>query len=140
MSMIVLKKILYIEDDVDIQKIVMMSLEDIGGYELKICSSGREALEVMEEFNPDLFLLDVMLPGMSGPSLLKEIRTNPKFDSVPAIFISAVAQGPELIKYSELGVLGIIRKPFDPIAISKTIYVLYQSSQKNLDDVEYIMI
>jgi len=55
-------------------------------------------------------------------------------------FISAVAQGPELIKYSELGVLGIIRKPFDPIAISKTIYVLYQSSQKNLDDVEYIMI
>jgi len=140
MSKRVLRKILYVEDNVDIQKIVMMTLEDIGGYKLKICSSGKEALEVVDAFNPDLFLLDVILPEMNGPSLLKELRKNPKFNDVPAIFISAIAQGPELIKYSELGVLGIIRKPFDPIAISKTINVLYQSNQKDTDDVEYIFI
>jgi len=98
MSKRVLKKILYVEDNVDIQKIVTMILEDIGGYELKICSSGQETLKFVEEFNPDLFLLDVMLPGMNGPSLLKELRKNPKFYDIPAIFISAVAQGPELIK------------------------------------------
>jgi two-component system, OmpR family, response regulator len=140
MSMQAFNKILYVEDDVDIQKIVTMTLEDIGGYKLKTCSSGTEALQAAEEFNPDLFLLDVMIPEMDGPSILKEIRKNPKFDNVPAIFISAEVLGHELIKYSDLGALGVIRKPFDPITLSKTISVLYQSSQKNTDNVEYILL
>ena len=138
-----LKKILYVEDDLDIQKIVNMSLEDIGGYELELCSSAKEALKVIDVFNPDLFLLDVMLPEMDGPSLLKELRKNPKFKDTPTIFISAVAQGPELIKYSDFGAIGIIKKPFDPIAISKTINILYQSnqiSQQNTDHNSYVII
>lgn len=123
-----LKKILYVEDDVDIQKIVSMALEDIGGYELKICSSGQEALAEAEAFNPDLFLLDVMVPEMSGPQLLLVLRKNKKFKNIPAIFISAIAEGPELIPYRKLGAIGMIRKPFDPIILSNTIEVLYQSS------------
>ncbi len=59
-----LKKILYVEDDANIQTIVNMSLEDIGGYQLKSCNSVKEALIAAEEFNPDLFLLDVMMPDM----------------------------------------------------------------------------
>jgi len=129
MNIRTLEKILYVEDDLDIQKIVTMSLEDIGGYKLMICDSGKEALIEAEKFIPDLFLLDVMIPVMDGPAILLELRKNLKFKNTPAIFISAVAEGPELIKYRELGVLGIIRKPFDPISISKTINVLYQSNQ-----------
>lgn len=126
-----LKKILYVEDEVDIQTVVAMTLEDLGGYKLKICNSGEEALKVAEEFEPDLFLLDVMIPNMSGPSILKELRKNPKFDNIPAIFISAKVQGPELVQYSKIGAIGIIRKPFDPITISNTINVLYQSNIEN---------
>jgi len=122
-----LSKILYVEDDADLQQIVSMILEDIGGYQVKICNSGKQALAEAYKFQPDLFLLDVMLPEMDGPSLLKEIRKNPTFKDIPAIFISAKVQGDELLEYSEQGVLGIIRKPFDPISISDTINVLYEN-------------
>lgn len=131
MTMKPLRKILYVEDDTDIQQIVNMSLEDIGGYKLKICSSGSEALQDAENFEPDLFLLDVMLPEMDGPTILEEMRKNPKFKNIPAIFISAVADGRDLIKYRKMGVLGIIRKPFDPISISQTINVLYENIEKD---------
>lgn len=133
MSDKVLRKILYVEDDENIQTIVNMSLEDIGGYELKICSSGKEALIAAEEFKPDLFLLDVMLPEMSGTTILKEIRKNQNFNNIPVVFISAVAEDKDLIEYSELGALGIIRKPFHPITISDSINVLYQSYLDNLN-------
>jgi len=127
MSESVLRKILYVEDDADLQQVVSMILEDIGGYEVKICNSGKQALAETYKFQPDLFLLDVMLPEMDGPTLLKELRKNSTFKDIPAIFISAKVQGDELLEYSEYGVLGIIRKPFDPISISDTINMLYEN-------------
>lgn len=133
-----LKKILYVEDDLDIQQIVNMALIDIGGFELKICSSGKDALDEAEKFNPDLFLLDVFLPEMSGPEVLLELRKNSKLKNIPAIFISAIAQGPELVPYREMGAIGIIRKPFDPIILSNTIEVLYQSYQAIQHDIKCI--
>lgn len=133
-----LNRILYVEDDLDIQKIVNMSLEDIGGYKLKICSSGKEALDSAKSFKPDLFLLDVMMPKMDGPTLLKEFRKIKEFEKTPAIFISAITHGEELIGFRQLGVLGIIRKPFDVIAISETINVLFQSNQVMQEDIKSI--
>ena len=65
-----LKKILYVEDEADIQKIAKLALETVGGFEVMICGSGAEALEKAPDFAPDILLLDVMMPGMDGPDTL----------------------------------------------------------------------
>lgn len=137
-----LKKILYVEDNRDIQKIVSYALENIGGYELKICSSGKGTIDEAKKFNPDLFLLDVVLPDMSGPSILKEIRNCRKFENTPVIFISAKYVGHELVLYRRLKALGIIRKPFDPITLANTIEDLYNNSHQleTPDDRSYIVL
>ncbi|MDP4267936.1 MAG: response regulator [Bacteroidota bacterium] len=120
-----LNKILYVEDEPDIQEVVYMSLVDIGGFNVKICSSGEEAVKIVSDYNPDLFLLDIMMPEIDGPTVLKIFRNFPKFAKTPAIFITAKTQMSELLESKDQGVLGIIRKPFDPITISDTIKSLW---------------
>ena len=72
-----LKKILYVEDDLDIQKVVKLALEEVGGFTVKLCSSGKKALDCIVAFKPDLVILDVMMPGLNGPDTLQEIHKIP---------------------------------------------------------------
>lgn len=116
-----IKKILYVEDEVDIQLIVQIALCDIGGFVVEICSSGKEALQKIEEFNPDLVLLDVMMPEMDGPETLKQLRKLENFSSIPVIFVTAKIQEQELAEYKRLGALDIISKPFDPLTLAEQI-------------------
>ncbi|WP_232305610.1 response regulator [Gilvimarinus polysaccharolyticus] len=69
-----LKRILYVEDDPDIREIAILALEDVGGLTLKACESGERALQEIEGFNPQVILLDVMMPEMDGPSTLFTMR------------------------------------------------------------------
>ena len=69
-----LRRILYVEDDADIRKIVSMSLEMVGDYAVVACGSCADALEVVDEFDPDLLLLDVMMPDVDGPATLRALR------------------------------------------------------------------
>lgn len=116
-----LKTILYVEDEEDIRSIAQIALEDIGGFTLKNCTNGEEALAAAESFVPDLILLDVMMPGMDGPTTLNELRKNPKFSNIPAIFITAKIQADEISEYKSLGALDVISKPFDPITLAAQI-------------------
>lgn len=116
-----LNKILFIEDEEDIRVLVKIALEDIGGFTLKMCSSGREALAIAETFQPDLFLLDVVMPELDGPAALKALHKLPTIKNVPAIFMTASVQNSELIEYGKLGILGVIQKPFDPLILAETI-------------------
>lgn len=116
-----LKKILYVEDEPDIRSIAQIALEDIGGFLVKFCSSGKEALEQAEAFAPDLLLLDVMMPGMDGPTTLQELRKKPALANTPAIFMTAKAQAVEIAEYLKMGVLDVIVKPFDPMLLAETL-------------------
>lgn len=116
-----LKRIIYIEDEVDIAEIAKIALEDIGSFTLLCCYSGREALEKAEEFEPDLFIIDVMMPDMDGSSTFREIKKIPKLANIPVIFMTAKAQQGEVKEYLDMGVLGVIAKPFDPTKLSETI-------------------
>lgn len=78
-------KILYVEDEPDIQTIARIALETVGKFQVKMCSSGKEALAAVEEFAPDCILPDVMMPGMDGPSVLKALRQMPACAHIPAI-------------------------------------------------------
>jgi len=112
-----LKKILYVEDEVDIQKVVKMALEMIGGFEVLVCSSGPEALEKAPEFEPDLCLLDVMMPGMDGPATLEALRKIDTLTNTPFAFLTAKVQGEEIARFKDLGAIDVIIKPFDPMAL-----------------------
>ncbi len=112
-----LKKILCAEDDPDIQAVAGMSLWDIGGFTVEMCSSGQEALEKAPAFSPDLILLDVMMPGMDGPTAFKELRRMLEFENTPIVFMTAKVMGPEVDQYKEMGAAGVIPKPFDPMTL-----------------------
>lgn len=121
-----LKTILYVEDEPDIQAVAKIALETVGGFELKVCSSGDEALACAVSFAPDLFLLDVMMPGMDGPSTLKALKALPELANTPSIFMTAKVQPDEVAAYKALGALDVIAKPFDPMALSEQIKAVWQ--------------
>jgi two-component system OmpR family response regulator len=112
-----LKRILFVEDDPDIQVIGRLALESVGGMTVCVCGSGAEALQAAQEFAPDLILLDVMMPVMDGPTTLAALRSLPSLASTPAIFMTARAQRYELEQYRSLGAIDVIAKPFDPMAL-----------------------
>ena len=116
-----LSKILYVEDEPDIQAIAKLALETIGGFTLEVCSSGAEAIEKGPDFHPDLILMDVMMPGMDGPSTLAELRKKASLDKTPVVFMTAKVQPQEIAEFKELGALEVIAKPFDPMTLSEQI-------------------
>lgn len=116
-----LKRILYVEDEPDIQAVAKLALEAIGGFEVKICSSGKEALESAVAYSPDLILLDVMMPGMDGPATLKALRGLPELAHTPVIFMTAKVQPQEIMEYKKLGALDVIPKPFDPMTLADNV-------------------
>jgi len=113
-----LKKILYVEDESDIQAVAKIALEAVGGFELKTCSSGDEAIAAAVAFGPDLLLLDVMMPGMDGPTTLAELRKLPGLENTPIIFMTAKVQPQEVEHFKSLGAVEVIAKPFDPMGLA----------------------
>ena len=125
-----LKRILYVEDEPDIQAIAKLALEAIGGFEVMVCSSGKEALENVIAFSPDLILLDVMMPGMDGPATLQAMRDLPELSQTPAIFMTAKVQPQEVAGYKILGALDVIPKPFDPMTLAENVRKIWDRERK----------
>ncbi|UWR33725.1 response regulator [Sulfitobacter sp. W027] len=80
-------KLLLVENDLDICELVRLSLELHGEFDVVDCSSGEEALRIVGDYRPDVFLLDFMMPEMSGPQVLKRFREVPELADVPAFFL-----------------------------------------------------
>ena len=120
-----LKRILYVEDEPDIQAVARIALEHVGGFTVEICNSGQEALERGPGFKPDLLLLDVMMPGMDGATTLRELRKLPGLTAVPAMFMTAKVQPSEVAQLRQQGAIDVIPKPFDPMTLSENIRSLW---------------
>ncbi|MBO1073523.1 response regulator [Roseomonas marmotae] len=121
MSDIPLSRILYVEDDDDVRKLAAFALKMVGKFTVEACASGQEALEKAEGFAPQLLLLDVMMPGMDGPTTLARLRALPGIADMPAVFMTAKVQPQEVARYRGLGSLEVISKPFDPMTLSATL-------------------
>jgi len=121
----VLKRILYVEDEPDIQAVARIALENVGGFTLEICNSGQEAIARGPGFKPDLLLLDVMMPGMDGVTTLQELRKLPGLQSIPAMFMTAKVQPSEVAQLRQHGAIDVIPKPFDPMTLSENIRSLW---------------
>ena len=109
-----LNKVCYVEDDEDIQRIVRMSLERIGKMTVEVVGDPNHAIEAIKRFQPDLVLLDWMMPGMDGPTLFRRMKGIPETGALPVVFITAKASQVEMDELSAMGAAGAISKPFSP--------------------------
>lgn len=113
-----LKRILYVEDEPDIQAVAKLALEMLGSFQVLICGNGHEALARVKDFAPDLIMLDVMMPGMDGPTTLEKLRADPVTAGIPVIILTAKVQPAEVAHFQSLGALNVIAKPFDPMTLA----------------------
>ncbi|HET7548194.1 MAG TPA: response regulator [Usitatibacter sp.] len=110
-----LTRILLVDDQRDIRSIVGLALGKIGGFQVKVCESGEEALASAGDFAPDLLLLDLSMPVLDGVGTLKALRARGL--TAPAVFFTARLNAKDAEGYRDLGVLGVIPKPFDPLKL-----------------------
>lgn len=121
-----LTRILYVEDEPDIQTVARLALETLGGFTVEICGSGSEALDRAPAFDPQLILLDVMMPVMDGPATLARLRELPQFNFTPVVFMTAKVQPGEVAGYREIGAVDVIPKPFDPMTLSNQVRAIWE--------------
>ncbi len=120
-------RILFVEDDPSIQAVAEIALATVGGFTVRVCSGGREALLVVDEFAPDLMLLDVMMPDLDGPATLRELRAQERGPRLPVVFLTARVQAQEVARYKEMGAMDVIAKPFDPMTLASRIREIWRN-------------
>jgi CheY-like chemotaxis protein len=112
------KRILIVDDEDDIREIAKLSLEMVHGWEVLMAPSGGEGLSLAEVEKPDAILLDVMMPGMDGPTTFLRLQDNPATQDIPVILMTAKVQSADRQRFKRLGVASVISKPFDPLQLS----------------------
>jgi CheY-like chemotaxis protein len=122
-----LTKILYAEDEADIREIAMLAIETLGGFEIVSCYCGAEVIDLARQFQPQLILLDVMMPIMDGPTTLLALKQDPHLNQIPVIFLTAKIMNDEVSRFKEMGAIDVIAKPFDPITLSAQIQAIWDS-------------
>lgn len=108
-----MRKILIAEDERDILDLIMFTLQ-FGGYDVVPTSNGEDALEMVHKEQPDLILLDVHMPRMSGYEVCKRIKAEDDTRNIPVVFLSAKGQEAEVLTGYEMGAVDYILKPFAP--------------------------
>ncbi len=121
-----LKKIMLVEDDPDIRLITRLSLEVGGGYEVRVCASGAEAVRSAAAYAPDLILLDMTMPGMDGLAIMDALRKLPETAATPMVFFTANTQDQVRQDLLRRGALGVVIKPVEPNALVEQIRALWQ--------------
>jgi len=107
------EKIVIVEDDADIQELIRYNLAK-EGFRVTTCDSGEEALARIPQQLPDLVLLDLMLPGISGLDVCRDLRRTPATQSLPIIMLTAKSEEPDIVAGLELGADDYVTKPFSP--------------------------
>ncbi|MGQ9832492.1 MAG: response regulator transcription factor [Candidatus Villigracilaceae bacterium] len=113
-------KILIAEDEPDIRELVAFTLR-FGGYEVVTASNGEEAVQLARRENPDLILLDVRMPRMTGYDACREIKADPNLKTTPVVFLSAKGQENEIQAGIEAGAEEYLLKPFAPDQLTQRV-------------------
>ncbi len=127
MGAISLQRILLADDEPDILEVSKIALETVGGFEVEVCSSGAELLQLLPDFRPDLIIMDVLMPDMAGPEVLSRVRQLPDYSGIPVIFLTGVANGIELKALRDSGAADVILKPFDPMTLADRVDGIWNS-------------
>lgn len=114
------EKILIVDDDLDVLKLIHLSLE-IEGFQITDAIEARDAYAKINREKPDLIILDVMMPDLSGFEFVKILKENPATKDIPVVILSAKAQQADINHGKEIGVTAYITKPFSPIELAETV-------------------
>ena len=123
--------ILCVDDEQDILSVATLALEMVGGFTVSSVTNGSDAVWAAEDTQPDLILLDVMMPQMGGPATLKALRENRNTAGIPVVFMTARVQAHEVAEYLELGASAVIHKPFDPMLLPSQLKEVLQWTRTN---------
>jgi len=119
-----LSRVLIAEDDPDIQKVIRMSLKMRGVKDVFVAENGEDCLAQVATANPDVILLDVMMPKLDGFETCRRLKSDPVTKAIPVIFLTAKAQHFEVREGIEAGAVGYLIKPFDPMTLHDQIVAL----------------
>ena len=114
------KRILICDDDPAILRVLQVNLE-VEGYTTLLARHGEEALDVAANENPDLIILDIMMPRLDGYQTCERLKANDSLKDIPVVFLSAKAQQSDIEKGKTYGVADYLTKPFDPDVLVETI-------------------
>lgn len=109
------KRVLIVDDEETIQTVVQFGIRMAAGWDVLAASSGLKGIQTAETEQPDVILLDVMMPEMDGIATFKALQSNPETQQIPVIFLTAKAQTAEKRQFNDLGVSGVITKPFNSL-------------------------
>ncbi|MEO7496772.1 MAG: response regulator [Massilia sp.] len=121
-----IKTVLYVEDDLHVRTTAKLVLEVIGKVEVRDCGSGREALLAAHNFQPDLILLDLMMPELDGLATLEMLRRLPHLADTPVVFVTSHAETEDVDRYIDVGALGVIAKPLIPLRLCDQLRTLWE--------------
>jgi two-component system, OmpR family, response regulator len=121
-----LQSVLYVDDDPDISEVVDTTLRLIGGLVVHKAGSGEAAIDMAHELQPDVILMDVMMPGLDGPATVRRLRENTLTAGIPVIFMTAKVMPEEVSQLLKSGAIGVIGKPFEPLGLSDEIHALWK--------------
>jgi two-component system OmpR family response regulator len=123
-----IQSVLYVDDDRDICEVVKTTLCMMADLRVSTAASGERAIELALELAPDLVLMDIMMPGLDGPSTLKRMRGNAALAHIPVIFMTAKLLPAEVAHFLRLGAIGVIGKPFDPLTLCDELFALWSKA------------
>ena len=108
-----MRLILIIDDEDDIREVAALALETTAGWETITASSGPDGISAAADPNrrPSAILMDVMMPGMDGPTAFRELQQNPAISDIPVLLLTAKVQGVDQRRFAGLGVAGVLFKP-----------------------------
>lgn len=111
------KRILIVDDEVDIRDVIQASLEEFAGWEVITAASSKEGLLTAQTGKWDAILLDVSMPDQDGLSMFKKLQADPLTKTIPVVLLTAKVLPSDLRRFAEMGVIGVIAKPFNPVTI-----------------------
>lgn len=120
-----LRNVLYVDDEPDIREVVQLALSLAPDLTVQSCESGEQALAHLRVHQTDLVLLDVMMPGMDGLATMTRMLADPALRHIPVIFMTAKAMPQEVARFREMGAIGVIPKPFDPMQLAQQVLTLW---------------
>ena len=115
------KCVLIVDDEEDVRSIAKLGLEMGANWQVLTASSGREALNIAQTDQPDIILLDLMMPDWDGRITLEQLKANPQTQNIPVILMTAKNQSSAEAKLAGLEVVAIFTKPFRPLQLSTQI-------------------
>jgi CheY-like chemotaxis protein len=116
-----MRRILIIDDEEDIREVAALALEATAGWHVFTAGSGVEGIAIATVEQPDAVLMDVMMPGVDGPTTFRNMQQDPLVAHIPVLLLTAKVQGVDQRRFASLGVAAILFKPFDPLTLARQI-------------------